>query len=125
MIPKPYYELPGLNNLYLEDSYVLNINEKNNYIEFLIEAVLIEEHPLHHPPSPQEQYCYQKAKICFFNTRQIIWLEKTNVSYKDPDNEIDHGNIDVFYQFDNYFYLEGDWSQLKIVESLMSVEILN
>ena len=119
-----YYDLPELNHLYLEDSWVLDIKEENNYVEFLIEAVLTEEHPLYRTPFPQEQYYYQKVKICFSNARKIIWIEKTNVSYRDIDGEIDRGNIDALYQHGNYFYLEGDWGKLKIVESSISVDFL-
>ena len=45
-----YYDLPELKHLYLEDSFVLDIKEENNYVEFLIEAVLSEEHPLYKTP---------------------------------------------------------------------------
>lgn len=120
-----YYNLPQLNNLYLEDSFVLDIKAEDNYIEFLLEVVLAEDHPLYCSPSPKEQYCYKKAKICFSNAQKIIWIEKTNLSYVDANNEIDFGNIDQFYQCKNHFYLCGDWGKVKIIESLLSVIFLD
>ncbi len=124
MANKPYYTFSQFNNLYLEDSFVLNIKAETNYVEFLLEVVLTENHPLYLPPCNQEQYCYKKAKLRFFNATEITWIEKTNVFFTDANNEIDYGNIDEFFKEENYFYLSGDWGKLRIVEPLISLEIL-
>ena len=124
MTKKQYYTFPQFKNLYLEDSFVLNIKAEANYVEFLLEVVLTENHPLYVPPSSQEQYCYKKAKLRFYNAKQIKWIEKTNVFFTDANNEIDYGNIDEFFKEENYFYLSGDWGELAIVEPSISFEIL-
>ena len=62
--------------MYLEDSFVLNIKAEVNYVEFLLEVVLTENHPLYVPPSSQERYCYKKAKLRFSNAKQITWIKK-------------------------------------------------
>ena len=118
-----YYDLPKLKNLYLEDSYIIDIKQGDKYIEFLIEAVLTEEHPLYHPPLPDEQYCYQNVKLRFLNFDKAIWIEKKDIYNIDVNKEIDQGNIDYFYKFDNYFYLEGEWGKLKILGTLTSIDV--
>jgi len=118
----PYYELPKLRDLYLEDSYVLEIQQYDKYIDFFLEAVLTEEHPLYKSPLPNEQYCYKNIKLRFSNFDKAKWIEKTNVSNIDINGEIDIGNIDCFYQSDNYFYLEGEWGKLKISGAATYIE---
>lgn len=54
-----YWQFPGFENIYLEDSYVLSINDKTS-IQILLEAVLTENHSLYTQPLPEEQYCYRR-----------------------------------------------------------------
>ena len=63
---KPYYSLPSLDNFYFEDSYVLDIIEKNDEITFIIEAVITKKSDLYKKPKPNEQYYYKKIKLSFF-----------------------------------------------------------
>ncbi|SKB11761.1 hypothetical protein PL11201_180015 [Planktothrix sp. PCC 11201] len=44
-----YWQLPGLENIYLEDSYVLGIKTDTS-IEFFLEAILTENHSLYTSP---------------------------------------------------------------------------
>lgn len=119
----PYYELPKLGNLYFEDSYVIDIKQDEKHIKFLIEAILTPEHPLYHSPLPDEQYCYKNIKLCFSNFDKAIWIEKNDVYNIDINGEIDRGNIDCFYQYNNYFYLTGEWGKLKILGAKTSIDL--
>jgi hypothetical protein len=42
---KPYHDIPALHSLYLEDSYVMGIEERDGGISFTVDAVLTEDHP--------------------------------------------------------------------------------
>jgi hypothetical protein len=63
--PINYYELPGLKNIYFEDSYVLNIRSSSTSVQFLLDLVVTKNHPRYQPPLPQKQYCYKQALLKF------------------------------------------------------------
>ncbi|MEM7591000.1 MAG: hypothetical protein AAF383_05690 [Cyanobacteria bacterium P01_A01_bin.83] len=123
MIKIHYYNLPKLKNLYFEDSYVIDIQQNDKYIEFLIEAVLTEHHPLDNPPLPNEQYCYKNVRLIFSGFDKAIWIEKNHTYHVDINGEIDQGNIDGFYKFNSYFYLEGEWGKIKILGAATSIDL--
>ncbi len=56
-----YFNFPGFENIYLEDSYVLEIKTNSTSVEILLEAVLTEQHSLYTNPKNDEQYCYKKS----------------------------------------------------------------
>jgi hypothetical protein len=119
----PYYQLQGLEHVYLEDSYVLDIKTDPSSVEFSLLVVLNEQHPLYEPPRPDEQYCYRKALLRFPETERVEWLERSMKPYTDASGEIDYGNIDEFYQTNGNYYLNGDWGKLEIKSSPPSLEI--
>jgi len=100
--------------VYLEDSYVLEVKENTNAIEFLMEFVLTEKHPDYAPPKPNEQYCYKKGEIIFSNIKHINWIEQSFNPIEDADGEIDYGNIDSFVFEDGKYHLEGEWGEVLI-----------
>lgn len=99
-----YWQFPGFENIYLEDSYVLSINAKTS-IQILLEAVLTENHSLYTQPLPGEQYCYRRMIVNFPHPQTIA----------DPDGSVDYGNIDEFFRADGKYYLRGEWGELTIV----------
>jgi len=109
-----YWQFPGFENIYLEDSYVLSINAKTS-IKILLEAVLTENHSLYTQPLPGEQYCYRRMTVNFPHL-QTYDLVLNNISpIADPDGSIDYGNIDEFFMVDDKYYLRGEWGELAIV----------
>ncbi len=60
-----YWELPGLEQVYLEESWVLGIEVDQQLAAFQLELVLTEDHPRYQPPRPGEQYCYAPARLVF------------------------------------------------------------
>lgn len=109
-----YWQFPGFENIYLEDSYVLSINAKTS-IQILLEAVLTENHSLYTQPLPGEQYCYRRMTVNFPHP-QTYDLVLNNISpIADPDGGVDYGNIDEFFRADDKYYLRGEWGELTIV----------
>jgi hypothetical protein len=47
---RPYHELPNLDDLYLQDSWVLDVQETPDEVRFRLDAVLRETHPKWSPP---------------------------------------------------------------------------
>ncbi|MEG3894755.1 MULTISPECIES: hypothetical protein [unclassified Microcoleus] len=111
-----YWQFPGFENIYLEDSYVLSINAKTS-IQILLEAVVTENHSLYTQPLPGEQYCYRRMTVNFPHP-QTYDLVLNNISaIADPDGSVDYGNIDDFFMADDKYYLRGEWGELTIVSA--------
>jgi len=110
-----YYDWQDFANIYLEDSFVLDISESKNEISFFIEAVLTENHPFYTDPHHNEQYCYKNGKIVFKLLEPAIWVKKNKVRYIDSNDEVDYGNIDNFTLIDNQYTISGDWGELKVI----------
>ncbi|MEN3156870.1 hypothetical protein ABC502_00640 [Alkalimonas sp. NCh-2] len=109
-----YYEWGVFKNIYLEDSFVLRIDESEEEISFTVDAVLTEKHPKHAPPSQYEQYCYKKARIVFKGLKSVRWLEKNSMLFTDADGSEDYGNIDSFELSSEGYRLLGDWGEAII-----------
>lgn len=109
-----YYEIPELSNFYLEDSYVLAIDERASSLTFTLEAVLSENHPKYERPKSGEQYCYLKISLCFLNADSIEWVDRRFIAFSDSSGETDYGNIDSFSCSDDCYALSGDWGKVII-----------
>lgn len=109
-----YYDWDSFKDVYLEDSFVLDIDEIGNKICFTVDIVLSENHPLYLPPKKNEEYCYKKGKIIFQNVISSTWLKRNKHAITDANNEIDYGNIDIFERIEEGYYLTGDWGQVII-----------
>jgi hypothetical protein len=91
-----YYEIPLLSNFYLEDSYVLAIDEGVNSLVFELEAVLTEKHSKYEKPRDGEQYCYRRVSLRFLKIDSLEWLDRKLLVFSDSSGESDYGNIDSF-----------------------------
>ena len=103
-----YYEFEGFQNVYLEDSFVLEIRESQNEFLLILEVVLTEKHPLYRLPEPHEMYCYKMAMIDFPDIKTIEWDAKNSSKYLDANGENDLGNIDSFFFEGDHYFLMGD-----------------
>ncbi len=109
-----YTKLPGLAEVHLEDSYVLEVQQDAGRIIFRLEAVLTPESAAYHPPSPGEQYCYARARLVFSDVTHVDWIEKSPMRYRDATGQHDLGNIDVLNADGHVFTVQGDWGHVRI-----------
>jgi hypothetical protein len=109
-----YSQFPGLDGVYLEDSYVLAITEAPTQLTFKLLAVLTPDHPAYHDPLPGEHYCYANGDLVFANTSKFDWVKRSNNRYVDAEGEEDLGNIDVLAFDGGALLVEGDWGEVRI-----------
>ena len=80
-----YYDWDSFKNIYLEDSFVLGIEESDNQMSFIVEMVLTENHPMYSSRHKDEQYCYKKGKIIFQDVKSVKWLNKNTRPFTDAN----------------------------------------
>ncbi|WAL67705.1 hypothetical protein ORV05_07985 [Amycolatopsis cynarae] len=114
MTVQNYSDFADLAQVYLEDSFVLDITEKADSVSFSIEAVLTRQHPHYHPAKPGEQYCYVDADLVIDGVTEIRWIERINRAYTDASGETDLGNIDSMVYNNDHYEIAGDWGQVHI-----------
>lgn len=109
-------------NIYLEDSFVLSIEETKRCLSFVVEVVLNEGHALYTQPRKDENYCYKKAIIVFRELKRVEWLVKQDNVYVDKNDSHDYGNIDNFMLGQNRYYLVGDWGEVMIYSAAPTLD---
>lgn len=119
----PYHKFVGLEHVYLEDSYVIDLRVEPQLGEISLLVVLTEQHPAYTPPQPGEQYCYRKGLLRFTNVERVLWIEKSLIPYTDAKGDVDYGNIDEFFLEGECYYISGDWGKLEIKSSPPTLEI--
>lgn len=110
-----YSGIPGLENLFFEDSWVLEIVRHTDRIVFRVDAVLTESHPAFAPPQPGEQHCYRRGELVFDSIRSLRWEADGLVrASSDPSGETDLGSIDSFVKVGETYVVVGDFGTLTI-----------
>lgn len=119
-----YFELAGFENVYLEDSFVLDISARPGTVTVHLELVLTEQHSDYSPPPLDERYCYRRATICFGGVRRLNWIRGERQPSRDANNEIDFGGVDQFVAEASSYSLTGDFGELVIEAERCRLEIL-
>ncbi len=114
MASLPYTALDGFSGVYLEDSFVLAIDEAANSLSFVLEAVLTPEHHCYVPPDETQQHCYKAAHLAFLHVRQVKWCRRTFERFYDQSNTFDLGNIDSMSVEGAEYLLCGDWGEVAL-----------
>ncbi|MFJ3468708.1 hypothetical protein [Pseudomonas sp. NPDC090201] len=109
-----YYDETCFASIYLEDSYVLAIEEGVSTLSFAMELVLLESHPLYVKPADGEAYCYWNAHIHFCLTQRVLWHERSVLVSRDANGDTDLGNVDVFRIEGATYHLKGDWGSVSV-----------
>jgi hypothetical protein len=111
---KPYAELPGLEGVYLEDSFVREIVDEPDFVRFVLLVALLPGHPWYERPEPKEPHCYRVATLTFPNVRGRTWLQRGSIAFTDADGAVDHGNVDVMGAEGGRYRIEGEWGALVV-----------
>lgn len=120
-----YFDFPGFENIYLEDSYLLGVTEDETEIRFLLEVVLSNQHSKYSAPRTGEQHCYKRGEIVFQNVTKKGWNRKSMIPIADPSGEPDFGNIDVFIQQNGVYQIAGEWGEIYITGSKPELRLLD
>jgi hypothetical protein len=122
--PVPYSVMPGLEHIYLEDSYVLDIVARSGWVTFVLDLVLTPGHPSYRPPQPSEQHCYRRAELAFEGVRTLLWRHSQLPPARDATGETDLGSIDSFVEVDGRYLLEGDWGSMEVQAAGPRIKLL-
>ena len=115
MSATPYTELPGLEDYYLEDSYVLGIHLTGEALAFDLDLVLTESHPEYMQPRPDSQYCYRRGRLSFPDPRLVAMVDTQAIRPStDVTGERDFGNIDRLDLDAGRYRVTGDWGVMEI-----------
>lgn len=115
----------GLAEIYLEDSWVLDVTATEHVVVFRLDAVLTPSHPRHRPPSAGEQHCYLRATLTVASTTRSLLHRSDAPATTDSSGEVDFGNIDVFNAVDwdgeRAWEMSGGWGGLLTVEPSVDI----
>jgi hypothetical protein len=96
MSTRHYTDVPALRNIYLEDSFVLDIVATPGHVVFRIELVLTPQHPAYAAPRPSEHHCYRRGELVFNQVRELLWTHSGLLPARDASGEHDYGGVDIF-----------------------------
>ncbi len=114
-----YSELPVLSRYFLEDSFVLAIDDGEQSLTFALELVLAESHPDYAHPQRGEQHCYATGRLVFSHPSGVDWLSRTGRVTTDAAGARDMGNIDVFTWEGTAWRLCGAWGEVVVTTSAL------
>jgi hypothetical protein len=117
-----YWALPGFDQIYLEDSWVLGVTAAPGTVTFDLEVVLREGHPDYVAPGPNQNYCYRRASIRFGGVTALSWTEQGRPPATDSSREIDFGSIDTLTVAEEGHVVEGDFGRMLIRAGLPTIE---
>lgn len=119
-----YHKLEGFKHVYLEDSYVMDIEEAPGRLRMIIDTVLVPGHPDYQPPRSGEWACFKLTELDFTGVTEINWLRRHAEPIVGPEGEQDFGNIESFTLEDSYYELEGEWGHVKLKASKVENSVL-
>ncbi len=119
-----YTHLPDLNEIVLEESWVLAITVKACHVRFAIEAVLTDSHPLYEPHHTGEQFCYKKSIWEFQDVRSVVWTMRNKPAI-DANGEYDYGHFDEVNIEPPSYTILGDFGAMTIISSEPRLTILD
>ena len=114
-----YWDISGLEAVYLEDSYVLGLHVTPDAVSFELDVVLRRGHPLYEAPKPGDRYCMQRGTLVFRRPREVRLERSDATPATDASGQLDYGNIDGFeIVAERTYYLFGEWGSLQISSEL-------
>jgi hypothetical protein len=113
----PYTGLPGLEEIVLEESWVISVLARPARLEFVVEFVLTREHPGYAAPAAEEYECFRRGTMVFSEVTRLVWDGQGLPAAHDSTGEIDYGHIDVFEWERNRYMLTGDFGSIDVLAS--------
>jgi len=114
-----------LADIYLEDSWVLDVSDVEHGVAFRLDAVLTPDHPRYHPAEAGEQHCYLLATLTVTSAKRALLHRSDAPAATDASGERDFGNIDVFSAVDwdghRAWEVRGSWGELLTIEPSVSI----
>lgn len=109
-----------LAEIYLEDSWVLDVVATERGVAFRLDAVLTPDHPRYQQPAPGEHHCYRRATLTLASTKRSLLTRSDVPGATDASGELDFGSIDVFravkWEGEDAWEMSGDWGELLTVQ---------
>lgn len=118
-----YWDLPNLSEIYLEDSWVLDVVAEPAVLRFKMELVLREGHPSYHPPKPGEQYCYLPGRLIFRQATSLSWEGPSVRPAVDATGEKEYGSVDEFRVEAGGYRLIGDFGDIHVTSAASEVSL--
>lgn len=118
-----YVELPGLGEILLEESFVVDIECHPGTISFLMDFVLTDRHADYRAPTDDEQYCYRRGLLDFETVTKCLWTGQGAPPSSDISGERDWGNVDSLVWGSGVFKLEGTWGQMEVLAKKVQVTL--
>ncbi len=120
---KPYTDIEGLQDIVLEESYVLAITATPGEVVFKVDFVLAPDHPRYQPKRPDEFACFRRGELRFQAVKILYWTGQGRPPSKDPDGEIDYDHIENFEWEPSCYQLHGDWGYMEVTGGDVQVTI--
>ncbi|MCE1177656.1 MAG: hypothetical protein LWW86_01275 [Micrococcales bacterium] len=109
-----YSDLDGFADLYLEDSWVLDLVARPGVFEVEADLVLRQGHSEYVPPLAGEQYCYRKGVISFSAVSDLEWTHQGAPAAVDATGTTDFGTFTMFGTTPDGYLLDGDFGTIRI-----------
>jgi hypothetical protein len=110
---RPYVELAGLQEIVLEESYVLGVVAGPGELSFDLDFVLTRSHPAYAPPAAGERECFKRGTLSFRQVARLVWEDQGAPPAVDASGERDYGHIDSFEWEDGHYVLAGDFGRIE------------
>jgi hypothetical protein len=120
---KDYTDIPDLEEIVLEESYVLGICAKPGLVVFDAEFVLGREHPAYRAPVAGESDCFARGTLTFLSVSSLTWDQQGAPPATDAAGQIDYGHIDGMTWEGDHFALEGDWGRMALHAGELRLEL--
>jgi hypothetical protein len=110
-----YYEIPGLEHIYLEDSFVLGVSVLPGLVDLLLDVVLREGHCEYREPDIGQQYCFRRGALRFRGVVDFRWRMPEGRPALDASGDTDYGGLDEFVIEGAFRRLVGEIGEIAIV----------
>jgi hypothetical protein len=121
---RPYTDLPGLSDVYLEDSFVLAVEATPGLLRFTLDVVLTPSHRQYSEPKQDEQNCYARGALLFSEVSHLTWTGQGVPLAVDASGEIDYGGVDLFEWDGAEYRLAGGWGYIDVEAKRVRLELV-